>query len=202
MPSRPTRSNRAERSGLSHSALVARGIVRVADDFAEEYPDGDRASTEAYASVSRTGLGLVAEVERHALASFDLTQSAMTVLAVVDGAGEPITPSEISARLLVPSATVTATLDNLEDRGWIRRKANPDDRRSVLIETTAAGRTVADQILSGIRTLERRVMAGLTEAERVQLVALLEKVVAGASKVAAEPPVPLEGRRNRPDRLG
>ncbi len=202
MPSRPTRSNRAERSGLSHSALVARGIVRVADDFAEEYPDGDRASTEAYASVSRTGLGLVAEVERHALASFDLTQSAMTVLAVVDGAGEPITPSEISARLLVPSATVTATLDNLEDRGWIRRKANPDDRRSVLIETTAAGRTVADQILSGIRTLERRVMAGLTEAERVQLVALLEKVVAEATKVANEPPAPLEGRRNRPDRLG
>lgn len=187
---------------MSHSALVARGVVRVDDDFADEYPDADRASTEAYASLARTGLALVAEIERHSLASFGITQSATTVLAVVDGAGEPITPSEISNRLLVPSATVTSTLDTLEDRGWIRRKANPDDRRSVLVETTAAGRKVADQLLSGIRALELRAMASLTEAERVQLVGLLEKVVEGASKVAVEPPAPLEGRRRRPDRLG
>ena len=38
--------------------------------------------------------------------------------------------------MLVASATMTATLDLLERRGWIRRIPNPGDRRSVLIEIT------------------------------------------------------------------
>ena len=46
---------------------------------------------------------------------------------------------------------MTATLDLLEHRGWIRRAANPDDRRSVLIEITPDGRAIADQLLPGIR---------------------------------------------------
>jgi DNA-binding MarR family transcriptional regulator len=44
-----------------------------------------------------------------------------------------------------------------EHRGWIRRAANPDDRRSVLIEITPDGRAIADQLLPGIRKLERSI---------------------------------------------
>ena len=50
---------------------------------------------------------------------------------------------------------MTATLDLLEHRGWIRRIPNPDDRRSTLIEITPDGRAAADQLLPGIRTLEK-----------------------------------------------
>ena len=51
---------------------------------------------------------------------------------------------------------MTATLDLLERRGWIRRVPNPDDRRSVLIEITPDGRAITDQLLPGIRALERQ----------------------------------------------
>lgn len=40
-----------------------------------------------------------------------LGQPAATTLAVLDGAGGPLTPSQISERMLVASASTTATLD-------------------------------------------------------------------------------------------
>jgi len=121
---------------------------------------------------------------------------------VIDGAGRALTPSEIGERILLPSASITSTLDVLERRGWVRRVPNPDDRRSLLIEITPDGRRTADQLLPGIRELERSVLSGLTERERTQLLALLGKVLARASELEAEPVEPLAGRRVRPRRLG
>lgn len=202
MPSRPTRANRAGRSGIDHSALSARAVVRVDEDFDDEYPDGDRSSTEAHATIVRLGQALLAEIERFANAAQGISQTALNALAVIDGNGGPITPTEVSSRLLVPSATMTTTLDQLEDRGWITRAANPADRRSVLVETTADGREVVDQLLAGVASIQRATMTTLTDKERRQLFALLVKVADGAAEVAAQDPVPPTGRRNRPSRLG
>ena len=157
--------------------------------------------TEAYASVCRTGEALLGELDRRIAATFGIPQAAATALAVIDGAGAPLTPSQVSDRVLVASATMTATLDLLEYRGWIRRVANPGDRRSVLIEITPDGRATADQLLPGIRTVERRVLSALTPGERAQLLDLLSKILARAAEVAAEPPEPLNGQRIRPARL-
>jgi DNA-binding MarR family transcriptional regulator len=175
-------------------------VVRVGDGYAAEFPDGDAASTEAYATLARTGTSLLLELDRAILESFDIPHPAATALAVVEGAERPLTPSEISDRVLVPSATMTATLDLLERRGWVERRPNPDDRRSVLVSITPDGRALADRLLPGIRNVEREMMTGLTHRERTQLVALLAKVLARATEIAEQPAIPLEGRRNRPPR--
>ena len=96
---------------------------------------------------------------------------------------------------------MTATLDLLERRGWIRRTPNPGDRRSVLIEITPDGRAAADQLLPGIRAVERSILSALTQDERAHLLDLLAKVLARAAEVAAEQPEPLKGQRIRPARL-
>jgi DNA-binding MarR family transcriptional regulator len=171
--------------------------VRVSDSYEDEFPDADRASTEAYATLARAGLAVLAELDRCIEASFGVSHPVITALAVVEGADEPLTPSQISERMLVPSATMTATLDVLEDRGWVQRRPNPADRRSVLVEITPAGRDTADRFLPGIRLVERDVMSGLTERERRQLVTLLAKVLARAVEVDQAPPRSLEGRRHR-----
>ena len=100
------------------------------------------------------------------------------------------------------SATMTATLDLLERRGWIRRVANPDDRRSTLIQITPDGRAAADQLLPGIRALEKSILSALTAGERADLLDLLAKILARAAEVAARQPEPLNGQRIRPARLG
>jgi DNA-binding MarR family transcriptional regulator len=198
-PERPTR--RVRRDGDRRPAVGARGAVRVDEDFVKEYPDGEPRSTEGFASLVRAGEAVLAELDRCIESSLEVRHPVFTALAVLDGAGEPLTPSQIADRVLVPSATMTATLDALERRGWARRLPNPDDRRSVLVEITTEGRAVTDRGLPGIRAIERSVMSVLTLEERAQLVELLDKVLRRSGEVAAEPPVPLEGRRNRPDRL-
>jgi DNA-binding MarR family transcriptional regulator len=196
--SRRTRSGRGVARRPSPAAL---GLVRVDPDFAQEYPDGDASSTEAHASLVRTGAALLQELDRCMRASFDLPQPAATALAVIDGAGEPLTPTQISERVLLASATMTSTLDLLEDRGWIFRTSNPQDRRSVLVEITPDGRATADRLLAGVRTVEATSLSGLSLAERQQLLRLLAKVLESAAAAADAPPTPLEGRRNRPARL-
>lgn len=177
------------------------GIVTVDPDFDVEYPDGDATSTEAYTTLVRAGTAALLELDRCVDASLGVSQPAATVLAVLDGAGRPLTPSQISERVLVASASTTATLDLLERRGWGRRTPNPEDGRSTLVEITDAGRAVADQLLPGIRTLERDALDKLSPAERRQLLRLLDKLLTRLADLADAPPTPLEGRRNRPARL-
>ncbi|MFN8018861.1 MAG: MarR family transcriptional regulator [Acidimicrobiales bacterium] len=201
MPEPTSRSVRAGRGGRDRPGLAARGVVEVGPDFTTEYPEGDPTSTAAYATLCRVGDVLLTELEQRVEATFGVKQMTATALAVIDGAERPLTPSEIGERILLPSASITSTLDNLERRGWVRRVPNPDDRRSLLIEITDEGRATADQLLPGIRTLERRALDGLTERERAQLLKLLSKVLARAAEIEQEPIEPLSGPRNRPSRL-
>lgn len=201
MPASDGSTRRSRRDGDRRPAVGARGAVRVGADFTTEYPDGDPSSTELYASITRAGEAVLAELDRCIEASLGVRHPVLTALAVLDGAGEALTPSEIADRVLVASATMTATLDTLERKGWVRRVPNPDDRRSVLVEITDDGRAVTDRALPGIREVEKSVMSVLTEQERRQFVDALDKVLRRSAEVAGEPPIPLEGRRNRPDRL-
>jgi DNA-binding MarR family transcriptional regulator len=177
------------------------GVVKVDPDFDAEYPGGDASSTEAFASLVRAGAAALQELDRHIEASFDMGQPVGTVLAVLDGAAGPLTPTQISERVLVASATMTANLDLLERRGWIRRTANPGDRRSTLVEITPAGRATADRMLAGIRQVERSALEVLAKDERVQLLDLLARVMARIAGLSAEPAAALDGERIRPARL-
>jgi len=176
--------------------------MHVESDFAEEFPGADALSVECYINILRAGDRLLAEINRRAKASFDLSASACAVLAIVDGATEPITPSLIAERAIVSSASATSVLDTLERRELVVRRPHPDDRRKLVIELTDAGRAVIDQFLPGAHTLETRMMSVLTPAERGQLVRLLSKVQASAALIAGEAPEPLAGVRNVPARLG
>jgi DNA-binding MarR family transcriptional regulator len=186
--------------GVARPSPASLGLIRVGAGFSAEFPGADVSSTEAYASMARTGTALLQELDRCILDSFEMPHAAATALAVLEGADEPLTPSQISERMLVASATMTATLDLLEDRGWVIRRPNAVDRRSVLVEVTDAGRAAADRLLPGIRVVEREVMSALTARERQQLLVLLEKVLKRAAEIAEAPPIPLDGPRKRPPR--
>jgi len=192
------------RGSVGRSGSVPRKpaeAIKVDADFHEEYPDGDSVAAEAMATLIRVGNVLTDEIERAMLASFDAPETVLNSLAVIDGAGEPLTPSQISERTLKSSATMTNTLDVLERRGWVQRVPNPDDRRSVLVQITDEGKAVTNQLLPGIRRIEAAVFANLSRAERAALVKLLGKLLSQLAVVAASPPIPLEGKRNRPARL-
>jgi long-chain acyl-CoA synthetase len=71
-------------------------------------------------------------------ASADLTLPQFRVLALVDEGGARA--SQLADRLAVAKPTITAVVDGLVDRGYLKRTADSDDRRATKITLTAAGR--------------------------------------------------------------
>jgi len=68
----------------------------------------------------------------------DLSLPQFRVLALVDEGGERA--SQLAERLAVAKPTITAVVDGLVERGYVKRSADCDDRRATKITLTAAGR--------------------------------------------------------------
>jgi DNA-binding MarR family transcriptional regulator len=51
----------------------------------------------------------------------------------------PIRPGDLAQREFVSAPTMTRTLRDLEDRGYVSRADDPDDRRSILVRATEEG---------------------------------------------------------------
>lgn len=185
----------------SELATEAEPALRVDPDFAEEYPGADALSTECFMNIARASDQMLAELNRRLKADFDLSVSAATVLAIIDGAGEPITPGVIAERAIIAAASTTSVLDTLERRGLVERRPHPTDRRKLLIDLTPTGRNTIDHILPGIHRLEEEVMRALTADERRELLGLIAKLQASVSLVAQQPAQGLGGTRNVPSRL-
>src|SRR3954467_15438056 len=79
---------------------------------------------------------LARRMRQEASGDFSPTQSA--ALATIDCHG-PLTPSELAARERIQRPTATRVLARLEEAGLIERTADPADRRSSLVATTASG---------------------------------------------------------------
>jgi DNA-binding MarR family transcriptional regulator len=68
----------------------------------------------------------------------ELSLPQFRVLAFVDEGGERA--SQLAERLAVAKPTITAVVDGLVDRGYLKRSADCDDRRATKITLTSAGR--------------------------------------------------------------
>ncbi|MFL5913897.1 MAG: MarR family transcriptional regulator [Gaiellaceae bacterium] len=67
------------------------------------------------------------------------------VLALRRLAVEPHTLRALAERLAADPPYVTLMIDDLEQRGLVRRMPHPKDRRAKLVELTAAGRAAAER---------------------------------------------------------
>lgn len=90
--------------------------------------------------------------------------------------GDGRTQKDISTELgLTPPTTVSA-MDNLERRGLIIRKRNPQDRREIHVYLTPAGKQLKTQLSRYAHEVNAIALRKLTKQEIQQLRALLLKV--------------------------
>ena len=71
---------------------------------------------------------------------FDVTLPQFDVLSELDHAGQQLTMSHLSEKLMVSNGNVTGVVDRLERNGYVTRQASPTDRRVQHILLTDAGR--------------------------------------------------------------
>ena len=91
----------------------------------------------------------------------------------------PIRLGELNRRVLLSQPALSRMVDRLVERGLVRRDADPDDGRSVLLSLTEEGR--AQQHRTGrpyALGVARRMKASLDEEEMVTLRDLCRKLVA------------------------
>ena len=69
--------------------------------------------------------------------------------------------------------------DELEKLGLVERRRNPADRRSHALYLTEAGTAMLARVREVTRDQEAAVTAGLSDAEREQLTALLQRLARG-----------------------
>jgi len=93
----------------------------------------------------------------------------LQALGFIARAGAPLTAGEISQQTELPTSTTTRVLDRLEKHGLIERSADPNDRRRVVVQVSAAladaGRGGAGDPYAGILEGMRRVHERFTVDE-------------------------------------
>ena len=117
-----------------------------------------------------------ASVFNDLIASIDLTPPHSGILRAI--AAEPGRSQQaLSGQLGLLPSRVVAYVDELEDRGYVERRRNPDDRRLHALYLTAAGKKVMGKIGELARQHERLMTAGL-DAEQRNILRQLLGVVA------------------------
>jgi MarR family transcriptional regulator, lower aerobic nicotinate degradation pathway regulator len=111
------------------------------------------------------------------LAAFDVTAVQFAILqTLIDTPGaDQITVAQAVA---LDAATSGSVIGRLEARGWLRREADVQDKRRKLLWLTPQGKQVARQMQQPAAAVQTKLLAALTEAEKKQLVQLLQKICA------------------------
>jgi DNA-binding MarR family transcriptional regulator len=86
------------------------------------------------------------------------------------------TQQALAGALSIPASRMVAILDGLEAKGLVERRYRDNDRRSRAVHVTDAGNTLLRKAFEVAINFEKALCQGLSDAEREQLIGLLERV--------------------------
>jgi DNA-binding MarR family transcriptional regulator len=125
---------------------------------------------------------LLAQLGAHAASQFakrlwvlELTPPDAGILRLLRVAAG-MSQQELAAKLLIHPSRLVAILDNLEKRGLVERRANPDDRRLYSLHLTKDGRELLESIGKVAREHQDALLTALSKEERNEFTALLLRV--------------------------
>lgn len=98
------------------------------------------------------------------LRPYDITPEQWTILRFL-GEQDRISQKELSEISGKDQPTVTRILDIMKRKGWIRREANNEDRRSFLICITMEGQMLLDRLVPVVEAAFEKVLAGISEQQ-------------------------------------
>ena len=88
---------------------------------------------------------------------------------------QPVQTLTLAARLVSRAPDITRLLDRLAERGLITRARPAENRRTVLVAITPAGRALLQELAAEVRECHARQLGHLSAGEMTTLVTLLRK---------------------------
>jgi DNA-binding MarR family transcriptional regulator len=111
----------------------------------------------------------------HALQPLELHPREFAVLRAVRS-NDGYSQQSLAERLRIPPSRMVAIVDELESRGLIERRPDPDDRRVRALYVTQRGQTLLQDASNLVVQHERTISRALTVKERAELLALLNRI--------------------------
>jgi DNA-binding MarR family transcriptional regulator len=137
----------------------------------------------------------LAEFTSAAMAPYGVTGRESAVLTAIDSQ-VPVSQQDVALRLGVDRTTMVALIDDLEGKGLVQRRKDPDDRRKNVVQLTDLGRaTLRDASRAGTDA-ERRFLSALSDDQAARLVEALRAVAFPSS--GSPDPAPPRSRDDSP----
>jgi DNA-binding MarR family transcriptional regulator len=169
--------------------------IRVPPDYEREFPAASRSAAEIAANLVQAATEFLTEIDRPTRKAAGLSARGFRTLAILDGAGTPLTGHYIAEQMLISSASMTSLLDTLQRRALIERHPHPTDRRKVLIHLTDDGQRIVDQQLPAIHAVITQALIAIPEQDREPFLTTLTAVRIGLAALAETPPPKHKARR-------
>jgi DNA-binding MarR family transcriptional regulator len=113
------------------------------------------------------------EAEADVLSSHGLSMWGYIVLLTL--ADEPIrTQAALADAIKADRTRIITVLDDLQDRGLIDRRPDPNDRRARLLALTAAGKQLRNTAQAAIQLREERMLSVLSPRARTEFLKTLQ----------------------------
>lgn len=160
-------------------------VDRLNREWLAAVPEAPVGEFPVYARLMRAGrlyrLALTRVAVKHGMSYRDIY-----LLMTLRRSGRAVTPTELIDELSITMAAIAKRIDRLEETGFVIRRRDPDDGRSVRIELTGAGRRLVDNVRAN-RQPEFQVTAEVFDAaERDQLTILLRRLLVRLERVSGE----------------
>lgn len=141
-----------------------------------------RNRSEPYVLADQVGHLLRRAHQRHTalfqdmIGAAQLTPTQFAALVRIREQGE-LSQNELGRMAAMDPATTQGVIQRLEQRGLVRRRRHPGDKRLSLLSLTESGEVLTRSAIETARTITEATLAPLAPAERAVFLALLKKLI-------------------------
>ncbi len=163
-------------------------VDRIVEEWGRERPDLDITPSAVIIRIQLLAHAYQIELKRF-FEQHGLTRADFEVLATLRRRGPPyaLAQHEIMRASSRSSGTISFRMERLEGQGFVRRGADPDDARGVIVSLTSKGRKMVDIVAPAHLTNQRRMLSILSGSEQEQLAGLLRKLTLVSSPLEDDP---------------
>jgi DNA-binding MarR family transcriptional regulator len=114
------------------------------------------------------------------------TRQMETLEALFHKQDKSLTPAQLAEETHLTRSAMTSNLDSLQKRGYLSRKAHPNDRRRLIISLTQKGLELCENIMPARYRDMSRVMQCLSSEMRDTLHTIYNRLIENIRKMSVE----------------